>query len=275
MSKDKRGAGGKATLKKYELYRKTNRKHPIRGYESSVALNIQRSWGGNRKRQSESECVALEHMRVVYLLQVNANVGNEWRPIFQRKSKRERMIHKGRKLEREREGGDAVRLRTRRGGVMEQFQLTRTTSLVFVPSRSETSLDANTNNARAVRKEVCTHLNSQRAVFDDAAREFSCVATEASIVSTCFIFIQANVVCTAGAQRYFRDWNLCARRPETGESTCAPATRRARTRRCSFASKYHKYESQMRGRILLSHRFISGRRIRRPLARRTNTAFAA
>ncbi|GBP68849.1 hypothetical protein EVAR_46166_1 [Eumeta japonica] len=32
---------------------------------------------GNRKRQSESECVALERMRVVYLLQASANVSNE------------------------------------------------------------------------------------------------------------------------------------------------------------------------------------------------------
>ncbi|GBP42718.1 hypothetical protein EVAR_21994_1 [Eumeta japonica] len=32
---------------------------------------------GNRKRQNESECVALERMRVVYLLQANASVSNE------------------------------------------------------------------------------------------------------------------------------------------------------------------------------------------------------
>ncbi|GBP27499.1 hypothetical protein EVAR_14320_1 [Eumeta japonica] len=32
---------------------------------------------GNRKRQSESECVALERMRVVYLLQASASVNNE------------------------------------------------------------------------------------------------------------------------------------------------------------------------------------------------------
>ncbi|GBP88372.1 hypothetical protein EVAR_52677_1 [Eumeta japonica] len=38
---------------------------------------------GNRKRQSESECVALERMRVVYLLQASARVSDEQRPIFQ------------------------------------------------------------------------------------------------------------------------------------------------------------------------------------------------
>ncbi|GBP83764.1 hypothetical protein EVAR_4258_1 [Eumeta japonica] len=32
---------------------------------------------GNRKRQSESECVAIERMRVVYLLQASASVSNE------------------------------------------------------------------------------------------------------------------------------------------------------------------------------------------------------
>ncbi|GBP03131.1 hypothetical protein EVAR_99349_1 [Eumeta japonica] len=32
---------------------------------------------GNRKRQSESECVALEHKRVLNLLQANAGVSNE------------------------------------------------------------------------------------------------------------------------------------------------------------------------------------------------------
>ncbi|GBP95013.1 hypothetical protein EVAR_69537_1 [Eumeta japonica] len=47
----------------------------MEGYESAVALNVQRSWGGGieRDRESESECVALEHMRVVYLLQASAS----------------------------------------------------------------------------------------------------------------------------------------------------------------------------------------------------------
>ncbi|GBP51711.1 hypothetical protein EVAR_96262_1 [Eumeta japonica] len=52
----------------------------------------------NRKRQNESECVALERMRVVYLLQASASVSNEKRLIFQRKRERERKIHKGRNL---------------------------------------------------------------------------------------------------------------------------------------------------------------------------------
>ncbi|GBP02664.1 hypothetical protein EVAR_70966_1 [Eumeta japonica] len=43
---------------------------------NKVALNVQRSWGG-RKRQSESECRAIERMRVVYLLQASASVSNE------------------------------------------------------------------------------------------------------------------------------------------------------------------------------------------------------
>ncbi|GBP36291.1 Modular serine protease [Eumeta japonica] len=58
---------------------------------------------GDRKRLSESQfSVALEHMRVVYLLQASASVSNEKCSIFQRKRERERKIHKGRKLERER-----------------------------------------------------------------------------------------------------------------------------------------------------------------------------
>ncbi|GBP45771.1 hypothetical protein EVAR_76076_1 [Eumeta japonica] len=71
------GVGGLVSSKSYD----SSVKHltlPCRGYKSTVALNVQRSWGGgNRKRQSESECVALERMRVVYLLQASASVSNE------------------------------------------------------------------------------------------------------------------------------------------------------------------------------------------------------
>ncbi|GBP60916.1 hypothetical protein EVAR_48721_1 [Eumeta japonica] len=60
---------------------------------------------GNRERQTESECVALEGMLVVYLLQACASISNEYRPIFQRKRERERKIHKraktGTKIENE------------------------------------------------------------------------------------------------------------------------------------------------------------------------------
>ncbi|GBP68696.1 Xaa-Pro aminopeptidase ApepP [Eumeta japonica] len=52
---------------------------PWRGYESTVALNVQRSWEGGIKKDSESECVALKRMRVVYLLQASASVSNEQR----------------------------------------------------------------------------------------------------------------------------------------------------------------------------------------------------
>ncbi|GBP64383.1 hypothetical protein EVAR_43160_1 [Eumeta japonica] len=50
---------------------------PWRRYESTVALNVQRSWGGRTERDRASECVALERMRVVYLLQASASVSNE------------------------------------------------------------------------------------------------------------------------------------------------------------------------------------------------------
>ncbi|GBP31107.1 hypothetical protein EVAR_77403_1 [Eumeta japonica] len=47
------------------------------GYESTVALNVQRSWRGEIERDSESECVALKRMCVVQLLQNSAGVSNE------------------------------------------------------------------------------------------------------------------------------------------------------------------------------------------------------
>ncbi|GBP32689.1 hypothetical protein EVAR_16852_1 [Eumeta japonica] len=49
-------------------------------YERNVARSVKRLtllWRGNRKRQSESECVALERMRVVYLLRASASVSDE------------------------------------------------------------------------------------------------------------------------------------------------------------------------------------------------------
>ncbi|GBP90207.1 hypothetical protein EVAR_49731_1 [Eumeta japonica] len=44
---------------------------------NKVALNVQRSWGGGIERDSKSECMALERMRVVYLLQSSASVSHE------------------------------------------------------------------------------------------------------------------------------------------------------------------------------------------------------
>ncbi|GBP39414.1 Cleavage and polyadenylation specificity factor subunit 1 [Eumeta japonica] len=47
---------------------------PWRGYESTIALNVQHSWAGGIERDSESECVALERLRVVYLSQASASI---------------------------------------------------------------------------------------------------------------------------------------------------------------------------------------------------------
>ncbi|GBP95595.1 hypothetical protein EVAR_60095_1 [Eumeta japonica] len=56
---------------------------PWRGYESTVSLNVQRSWGGEiETRQNENECVALERMRVVYLLQASASTNSSAVPVF-------------------------------------------------------------------------------------------------------------------------------------------------------------------------------------------------
>ncbi|GBP54894.1 hypothetical protein EVAR_11647_1 [Eumeta japonica] len=52
---------------------------PWKGYGSAKHLKKRSTFlgRGNRKRQSESEYVALERMSVVYLLQASASVSNE------------------------------------------------------------------------------------------------------------------------------------------------------------------------------------------------------